>query len=173
MILPGGFVWNLSVLLDLIQDSSKPTVTIASGIVASCGACLSTAGTKGLRIIGNNTKMLIHEASGMAWGKTSDVINEARELERTTETLVYGTFDRQSDHDYGYTKELVRNVNNADLWLSSDEVIAHRFADIKMSRAKALMNLDKIYDDYLIRKNNYELGLNVDFPFEDRRCKPC
>ena len=58
---PGGYCWCLSVLLDLIQDSPKDTITIASGIVASCGACLATAGTPGLRVIGANTKMLINE----------------------------------------------------------------------------------------------------------------
>ena len=35
---PGGYCWCLSVLLDLIQDSPRDTITISSGIVASCGA---------------------------------------------------------------------------------------------------------------------------------------
>lgn len=166
---PGGYCWNLSVLLDLIQDSPKDTITIASGIVASCGACLATAGTPGLRIIGNNTQMLIHEASGMAWGKTSDIVAEAKNIQRLTDNLVYGTFDRNSEHDIGYTKNLIKEVNNADLWLTSDEAISHRFSDLKMSRSKALNSLDKIYDDYLMRKNQFELGQNKDFPFENRR----
>lgn len=166
---PGGYVWNLSVLLDLIQDSSKDTITIASGIVASCGACLATAGTPGLRIIGNNTKMLIHEASGAVRGKTSDIVAEAKEIQHTTDELVYGTFDRNSAHEKGYTQKLIKEINNADLWLSADEAIEHRFADIKMSRGKALLSLDQVYDDYLIRKNQYEIGINEDFPFEDRK----
>lgn len=166
---PGGYVWNLSVLLDLIQDSSKPTITIASGIVASCGACLATAGTPGLRIIGNNTKMLIHEASGGVSGKTSDIVAEAKEIQKTTNELVYGTFDRNSEHESGYTQKLIKEINNADLWLSSDEVLVHRFADIKMSRAKALLSIDTILDDYFARKQKYDLGMNKDFPFENRR----
>lgn len=166
---PGGYVWNLRVLLDLIQDSKKDTVTIASGLVASCGACLATAGTPGLRIIGANTDMLIHEASGMTYGKTSDIVAEANKIKQTTEELVYGIFDKNSDHEKGYTQKLVNEINNADLWLTADEAIAHRFADIKMSRAKALQSIDQIYDEYLLRKNQKELGLNNDFPFENRR----
>lgn len=166
---PGGYCWCLSVLLDLIKDSSKDTITISSGIVASCGACLATAGTPGLRIIGENTQMLIHEASGMAWGKTSDIVAEAKNIQKITDKLVYGTFDKNSEHEEGYTQNLVKEVNNADLWLSADEAIGHRFADIKMSRGKALLMLDQIYDDYLNRKNRKELGMNNDFPFENRR----
>ena len=49
---PGGYTWNLSVLLDLIEDSDKPIITISSGISMSCGAVLATSGTSGLRIIG-------------------------------------------------------------------------------------------------------------------------
>lgn len=168
---PGGYVWNLSVLLDLIQDSSKPTMTIASGIVASCGAVLATAGTPGLRIIGNNTKMLIHEASSIAWGKTSDIVAEAKELQNTTNKIVYETFDKNSGHETGYTQKLVNEINNADLWLSADEAIEHRFADIKMSRGKALLSVDAIYNDYLARKEKNELGTNIDFPFEGRKCE--
>ena len=166
---PGGYCWSLSVLLDLIQDSPKDTITIASGIVASCGACLATAGTPGLRLIGNNTKMFIHEASGMVWGKTSDIVSEAKNIQNTTDELVYGTFDRNAGREKGYTQNLIKEINNADLWLTADEAIAHRFADIKMSRATALLSLDKIYDEYLARKNQYELGYNNDFPFENRR----
>ena len=157
---PGGYCWCLSVLLDLIQDSPKDTITIASGIVASCGACLATAGTPGLRVIGANTKM---------WGKTSDIVSEAKNIQRTTDELVYGTFDKNADREKGYTQNLIKEINNADLWLSADEAIRHRFADIKMSRATALFSLDKIYDEYLARKNQYELGYNNDFPFENRR----
>lgn len=151
---PGGYCWALSVFLDLIQDSPKETITIASGIVASCGAVLATSGTPGLRIIGGNSQMLIHEASGLAWGKTSDVVSEAKNLQDITDKLVYDTFDKNSGHESGYTRNLVKENFNADLWLSADEAIKHGFADIKMSRAKALTSLDKIYDNYLINKNN-------------------
>lgn len=168
---PGGYVWNLSVLLDLIQDSCKPTITIASGIVASCGACLATAGTPGLRIIGANTKMLIHEASGSVYGKTSDIVAEAKEIQNTTDEIVYGTFDRNSCRPKGYTQSLIKEINNADLWLSADEAIEHRFSDIKMSRGKALLSLNDIYDGFLERKTRCELGVNADFPFEGRKCK--
>lgn len=168
---PGGYCWCLSVLLDLIQDSPRDTITISSGIVASCGACLATAGTPGLRIIGGNTQMLIHEASGGISGKTSDIVAEAKNIQHITDELVYGTFDRNSGHEKGYTQNLIKEINNADLWLSADEAISHRFADIKMGVGKALQSLDKIYDDYIIRKGQFEQGTLKDFPFDNREGK--
>ena len=58
--------------------------------------------------------------------------------------IVYGTFDRNSCRPKGYTQSLIKEINNADLWLSADEAIEHRFSDIKMSRGKALLSLNDI-----------------------------
>ena len=66
---------------------------------------------------------------------------------------------------------LIKEINNADLWLSADEAISHRFADIKMGVGKALQSLDKIYDDYIIRKGQFEQGTLKDFPFDNREGK--
>ena len=115
--------------------------------------------------------MLIHEASGSVYGKTSDIVAEAKEIQNTTDEIVYGTFDRNSCRPKGYTQSLIKEINNADIWLSADEAIEHRFSDIKMSRGKALLSLNDIYDDFLERKTRCELGVNADFPFEGRKCK--
>ena len=65
-------------------------------------------------------------------------------LDTTTNEIVYGTFDRNSCRPKGYTQSLIKEINNADLWLSADEAIEHRVSDIKMSRGKALLSLNDI-----------------------------
>lgn len=148
---PGGYVWNLNVLLDAIDDCSKPVITIASGIAMSCGAVLTTAGTKGLRIIGKNTTMMIHQAAALTYGKSSDMVNDALDVHKTTEDT-FKRFDMNAGKEVGYTANLVKENYNADLFLNAEEVLNHGFADIIMSRGKALDNLDSIYNEYLIKQ---------------------
>ncbi len=146
---PGGYTWNLSVLLDLIEDSDKPIITISSGISMSCGAVLATSGTSGLRIIGQNTNFMIHQAASMAWGKSSDMMNDSADVHRTTTQMVYKQFDRKSGHEDGYTENLIKENMNADLFLSAEDTLKHGFMDLIMSRGKALRSIDDIYNDYL------------------------
>lgn len=149
---PGGYTWNLSVLLDCIDDSSKPTITIGSGIQMSCGAVLFTSGTQGLRIISPNSSMMIHQVSSGTSGKSSDMLSDAIDAQNATNSLVYERFDKNSGHEDGFTENLIKQNMNADLNLTPQQAIDYNFADMIMSRNKALMNLDSIFANYLANK---------------------
>ena len=149
---PGGFTWNLSVLLDCIDDSTKPTITIGSGIQMSCGAVLFTSGTPGLRIISPNSTMMIHQVSSGTSGKSSDMLNDAIDAHNATESLVYGRFDKNSGHENGFTENLIKQNMNADLNLTPQQAVDYNFADMIMSRNKAFLNLDSIFANYLANK---------------------
>lgn len=144
----GGYTDCLSTLLDCIQGSTKPVITIATGVDMSCGCGLFISGTKGLRIIGQNTTSLIHQVASMAWGKSSDIESEAREIQRLNEKLAYKLYDQAGGHEDGYTKNLIKENFNADLYLTPEQMVEHGWADKIMSFNQALSNLDNIFDDY-------------------------
>lgn len=144
----GGYTDCLSTLLDCIQGSTKPVITIATGVAMSCGCDLFVSGTKGLRIIGQNTTSLIHQVASMAWGKSSDIENEAREISRLNKKLAYDLFDKAGGHEEGYTQNLIKENFNADLFLTPEQMMEHGWADKIMSLNQALLNLDSIFDDY-------------------------
>lgn len=144
----GGYTDCLSTLLDCIQGSTKPVITIATGVDMSCGCGLFVSGTKGLRIIGQNTTSLIHQVASMAWGKSSDIESGAREIQRLNEKLAYKLYDQAGGHEDGYTKNLIKENFNADLYLTPEQMVEHGWADKIMSFNQALSSLDNIFDDY-------------------------
>lgn len=153
----GGYTDCLSTLLDCIQGSSKPVMTIATGVDMSCGADLFVSGTKGLRIVGPNTTSLIHQVGSCAWGKTSDIEAEAKEVIRLNDKILYNLFDKAGDHEDGYTKNLVKEHFNADLYLTAEEMVENKWADKIMSINQALLNMDNIFADYKAMLDKVEL----------------
>lgn len=160
----GGYTDCLSTLLDCIQGSSKPVITIATGVDMSCGCGLFVSGTKGLRIIGQNTTSLIHQVASFSWGKTSDIESDTKHLTDLNDKLAYSLYDKAGGHEDGYTKNLIKENFNADLYLSADEMIKHGWADKKMSLNQALASIDDIFDDYQKMINKIEI---------DEELNPC
>lgn len=144
----GGYTDCLSTLLDCIEGSTKPVITIATGVDMSCGCDLFVSGTKGLRIVGPNTTSLLHQVGSMSWGKASDIENESKEVSRLNDKILYDLFDKAGGHESGYTKNLVKENFNADLYLTAEEMVQHGWADKIMPINQALLNLDNIFDDY-------------------------
>ena len=160
----GGYTDCLSTLLDCIQGSSKPVITISTGVAMSCGADLFVSGTKGLRIVGPNTTSLIHQVGSMAWGKTSDIENESKETVRLNDKILYNLFDKAGGHEEGYTKNLVKENFNADIYLTAEEMLQHGWADKIMPINQALLNMDSIFDDYKKMLDAVELAEEVATP---------
>lgn len=144
----GGYTDCLSTLLDCIKGSTKPVMTIATGVDMSCGADLFVSGTKGLRIIGPNTTSLIHQVSGMSWGKYNDIKAEAQEIDRLNKKILYDLFDQAGDHPEGYTEQMIKDNFNADLYLTPEKMIENGWADKIMSVNQVLLNMDNIFQDY-------------------------
>lgn len=160
----GGYTDCLSTLLDCIQGSTKPVMTIATGVDMSCGCDLFVSGTKGLRIVGPNTTSLIHQVGSGTFGKASDIEFESKEIGRLNNKLLYNLFDKAGDHEPGYTKNLVKEHFNADIYLTADEMIQHGWADKIMSVNQALLNMDSIFEDYKAMKDRVELSEEIN-PF--------
>lgn len=144
----GGYTDCLNVLLDLIQESNKPVVTIVSGVAMSCGLGLAISGTKGLRIVGPNATCLLHQVSSASWGKASDMEAENREVQRLNAQLAYKLYDKAGNHPEGFTRDLIKENFNADLYLTPEQMIEYGWADKIMSVNKALLNLDNVFEDY-------------------------
>lgn len=83
----GGVVSTLFPLIDWIETCDKPVSTIVLGKAYSCGFVLLLCGTKGHRKAYNNSEILIHEVSGHAWGKSSQVKEDSKNLERINKKI--------------------------------------------------------------------------------------
>lgn len=161
----GGYTDCLSTLLDCIEGSSKPVITISTGVAMSCGADLFVSGTKGLRIVGPNTTSLIHQVASGSCGKASDLENDIKHTRQLNEKLLYNLFDKAGNHEAGFTRNLIKENFNADIYLTAQEMVDYGWADKIMPINKALANLDNIFNEYKEMKDKIEMQKELENPF--------
>lgn len=84
---PGGSVTAALAILDTM-DHIKPDVsTVCVGMAASAGALLLSAGAKGKRFALPNAEIMIHQPSGGAEGRASDIEITAKQIIKTRQKL--------------------------------------------------------------------------------------
>ncbi len=84
----GGDVYALLSMIDTLKASKARIATIVEGKAMSCGAILFSCGHQGLRFIGPNATLMLHDAVGNATsGKAEDLGLTAREVMRLNRKL--------------------------------------------------------------------------------------
>lgn len=117
---PGGSVFELHQMRDLISVSRKPVVGFGGGMVFSAASILLTSCTKGHRWMSPNSKLMIHEVATSSEGKSSDIISEAMETEKLNDEL-FEILAKNAGKPKLFFKNLIRKKNNADFFLSAEE----------------------------------------------------
>ena len=77
---PGGQVSSGLAIYDTMQLIAPEVETICTGMAASMGAILLSAGAKGKRSILPHARVMIHQPAGGAQGQAVDVLIAAKEL---------------------------------------------------------------------------------------------
>ena len=113
---PGGSVTAGLAIYDTMQFVKCPIATYCIGQAASMGAVLLTAGTKGLRHALPNARVMIHQPSGGAEGKATDIEITAKEILRLKEVL-NGILAKHS----GKKMADVVNDTERDYFMSAEE----------------------------------------------------
>lgn len=126
---PGGYVTSGFAIYDAIKGLTSPVSTICTGLAASMGSILLSAGTKGRRFILPNARVMIHQPSGGAGGAATDIEIQMKEIIKTkqlgAEILAANC---------GQTVEKIMADFNRDYWMSADESIAYGIVDGKMEK---------------------------------------
>ena len=91
---PGGYVTSGFAIYDTIKSLKSPVSTVCSGLAASMGSILLSAGAKGRRFMQPHAQVMIHQPSGGARGQASNIEIQAREIIKTRE-LSAQIFSRQ------------------------------------------------------------------------------
>ena len=84
---PGGSITAGMAIYDTMQYIKADVSTICIGMAASMGAFLLAAGAKGKRYCLPNSEVMIHQPSGGAQGKATDVGIYAERLIKSRKTL--------------------------------------------------------------------------------------
>lgn len=113
---PGGSVSAGLGIYDTMQYISADIATICTGMAASMGAVLLTAGTKGKRSALRHSRIMIHQPMGGVEGQASDIEIQAREIMKLKREL----FEIIAFHS-GNPVEKVEKDSDRDHWMTSQE----------------------------------------------------
>jgi len=84
---PGGVVTSGMAMYDTMQYIKSPVTTVCMGQACSMGSLLLCGGEKGRRFSLPNSRIMIHQPSGGAQGKASDIEIQAREIIKLRQRL--------------------------------------------------------------------------------------
>ena len=115
---PGGHVESGDAIHDMIRFVRAPVTTIGSGWVASAGTHIFLAAPKERRVCLPNTRFMIHQPSGGAGGRASDIAIQAQEIIKMRERIA-----RVIAKETGQKLERVMSDIDRDHWMSAVEAI--------------------------------------------------
>lgn len=128
---PGGSVSAGLGIYDTMQYISADVATICTGMAASMGAVLLTAGTKGKRSALKHSRIMIHQPMGGAEGQASDVEIAVKEIIKLKKEL----FEIIAFHS-GNPVEKVEKDSDRDYWMTSTEAKEYGMIDEVLLRTK-------------------------------------
>jgi ATP-dependent Clp protease protease subunit len=128
---PGGSVHAGLGIYDTMQIISPEIATICTGMAASMGAVLLTAGTKGKRSALKHSRVMIHQPMGGASGQATDIEITVREISKLKKEL----YDIIAIHS-GKTYAQVEKDADRDYWMTSTEAKEYGMIDEVLIRHK-------------------------------------
>lgn len=121
---PGGSVTAGLGIYDTMQLIGSDVATICTGLAASMGAVLLTAGTHGKRSALPHSRVMIHQPLGGAEGQASDIEITARQIMRTKQEL----YEILSHHSGNTIKKIEKDADR-DYWMTAKEAVAYGVID--------------------------------------------
>ena len=121
---PGGYVTSGFAIYDTMRSISSPVSTVCSGLAASMGSILLSAGTKGRRFVLPHARIMIHQPSGGAGGSASDIEIQMDEIIKTRDLGA-----KILAENCGQPIEKIKKDFNRDYWMSSEESLEYGIVD--------------------------------------------
>ena len=126
---PGGSVIDGLGIYDTMQYVAPDIATICTGLAASMGAVLLSAGTKGKRSCLKHSQIMIHQPSGGAQGQVSDIEISYKLIKKMQKSL----YDILALHT-GQTYKKVEADCDRDNWMDGQEAKAYGLVDEVLDR---------------------------------------
>lgn len=121
---PGGQVTSGLGIYDTMQLISPDVATICTGMAASMGSVLLCAGAKGKRSALPHSRVMIHQPLGGVRGQASDILIEAKEIEKCRRELC-SLIAQHSGQEY----DKVFTDMDRNFWLTAEEAKEYGMVD--------------------------------------------
>ena len=126
---PGGSVSAGLGIYDTMQLISCDVATICTGLAASMGAVLLTAGAAGKRSALPHSRVMIHQPLGGVQGQASDIEITAREIQKTKREL----YEILASHS-GVDIAKIEQDADRDYWMSAAEAKEYGLIDMVLEK---------------------------------------
>ncbi len=136
---PGGVVTAGLAIYDTMQYIRPKMATVCIGQACSMGSLLLTAGEKGMRYSLPNSRIMIHQPSGGAQGKSTDIQIQAKEILKMR-TRLQEIYAKHTGQDYeavdlALERDNFMSSEEAKVWGLIDEVYEKRPASADETKA--------------------------------------
>ena len=128
---PGGSVYAGLGIYDTMQIINSEVATICTGMAASMGAVLLTAGAAGKRSALPHSRIMIHQPMGGAEGQASDIEITAREILKLKKEL----YEIIASHS-NQTLEKIEKDSDRDYWMTAIEAKEYGMIDEVLVKSK-------------------------------------
>jgi ATP-dependent Clp protease protease subunit len=128
---PGGSVHAGLGIYDTMQYISSDVATICTGMAASMGAILLTAGSKNKRSALKHSRIMIHQPMGGVQGTASDIEITTREILKLKQEL-YLILSLHSGHPL----EKIEKDADRDHWMTASEALEYGMIDEVLEKSK-------------------------------------
>jgi len=128
---PGGSVHAGLGIYDTMQYISSDVATICTGMAASMGAILLTAGSKNKRSALRHSRIMIHQPMGGVQGTASDIEITTREILKLKQEL-YLILSYHSGHPL----EKIEKDADRDHWMTANEALEYGMIDEVLEKSK-------------------------------------
>jgi len=119
---PGGDVYDGLAIYHAIKHSQATVNTHVDGLAASAASFIAMAGKE--IIVGRNSRMMIHDASTMAYGNAQDMRETAEWLDEESDNIADIYAQRAGGEASAW-----RETMKGEQWYSSDQAVAAGLAD--------------------------------------------
>lgn len=126
---PGGSVTDGLSIMDTMSLVKPDVATVCTGLAASMGSILLSSGAKGKRSALPHSRVMIHQPLGGAHGQASDILIEAREIEKCREELY-----RILAENTGQSYEKIFADADRNFWMSANEALSYGMIDKVLGR---------------------------------------
>jgi ATP-dependent Clp protease protease subunit len=121
---PGGSVYAGLAILDTMNHIKPSVATVCVGMAASMGAMILSAGEKGKRFALPNSRVMIHQPSGGAIGKITDMEISLKEGLRVKKLL-----NDMLAKNTGQNIDTIEKDMDRDYWMTADEAKKYGIVD--------------------------------------------
>ncbi len=129
---PGGSVYAGLGIYDTMQYVRPDVATVCTSLAASMGAVLLAGGAAGKRSALPHARVMIHQPSGGAQGRSTDIEITAREIVKLREEL----YEILANHT-GKDAEVIEKDSDSDKWFRAPEAKEYGLIDEVLTREKS------------------------------------